>query len=210
VADAAAGELNQITRIAACLHAQACDVLPVIRLGWADRLSQFDKAVSLRDLTVLPRWGEVDFSQRKEIQTLADWLYGRIDPAQADGVSWMHDLVRVCLLLASHAPVNQIIAGQVPVPTRAAPGRTVPIAIDPAQVRLGMKVFFYGAAPIVAGKPQPAPIIAHGVVEDLVGGQARARIAEAFVDDVTLDKGTRVQFVHPEARDLPTFMRKLV
>jgi hypothetical protein len=199
VTDAAAAELRQITRIAGCFHAQVSQVLPVIRLEWAERLSRIDAGVDLRNLTVLPRWGELDFVFRRELQALADWLYGRIAPNQPNGVAWMNDLLRVCVLLASHSPVNQVIAGRVAASTRATPGRTVPIAIDPGKIRLGMKVLFY----------RQDQVVAHGVVEDLIGGQARARIAESLVTNATLDSGTRAQFMRADALELPTFGKKL-
>jgi hypothetical protein len=200
VTDAAAAELRQITRIAGCFHAQVSQVLPVIRLEWAERLSRIDAGVDLRNLTVLPRWGELDFVFRRELQALADWLYGRIAPNQPNGVAWMNDLLRVCVLLASHSPVNQVIAGLVAASTRATPGRTVPIAIDSAKIRLGMKVLFY----------RRDQVVAHGVVEDLIGGQARARIAESLVNDATLDLGTRAQFMRADALEWPTFGKKLL
>jgi hypothetical protein len=200
VTDAAAAELRQITRVAGCFHAQVSQVLPVIRLEWAERLSRVDAGVDLRNLTVLPRWGELDFVFRRELQALADWLYGRIAPNQPNGVAWMHDLLRVCVLLASHSPVNQVIAGLVAASTQATPGRTVPIAIDPTKIRLGMKVLFY----------RRDQVVAHGVVEDLIGGQARARIAESLVKNATLDSGTRAQFVRADALELPTFGKKLL
>ncbi|WP_437723478.1 hypothetical protein [Sorangium sp. So ce861] len=198
VADGAARELAQIGRIAGCLHAQASDVLPAIRLEWAERLSQYEgEDVSLRDLTALPRWGEIPYADRKEIEGLVDWLYGRIDPARAEGLAWMNDLVRVCLLLASHAPVDEIIAGAVVEDTPVHPGKTVPVAIDPIRVRLGMKVMFFKGQEMVA----------HGVVDDLVGNQARARIAEASAH-LVLTKGATARFVDPLGKTAPSFFRR--
>ncbi|WP_437607999.1 hypothetical protein WMF20_45175 [Sorangium sp. So ce834] len=198
VADAAARELSQIGRIAGCLHAQASDVLPAIRLEWAERLSQYEgENVRLRNLAALPRWGEIPYVDRKEIEGLVDWLYSRIDTAHAEALAWMNDLVRVCLLLASHAPVDEIIAGAVVDDTPVHPGKTVPVAIDPIRVRLGMKVMFFKGQEMVA----------HGVVEDLVGNQARARVAEASAQ-LVLPKGATARFVDPMARTAPSFFRK--
>lgn len=199
VADAATQELAQIGRIAGCLHAQASDALPAIRFGWADRLSQYeDENVNLRNLAALPRWSEIDFIDRKEIEQLTDWLFGRIDADQPDALAWMNDLVRVCLLLASHAPVDEIIAGSLieEVP-QVSPGRSVPVAIDPGRVRVGMKVAFF----------KNQQLVAHGLVEDLVGAQAHTRIAEVE-SEVVFTKATRVQFFDPMARAAPNFARK--
>ncbi|HEU4387705.1 MAG TPA: hypothetical protein VFV34_07910, partial [Blastocatellia bacterium] len=113
VSRSAAREIDQVSTVATCLYAKFGEVLPVIRLQWAEQLSQYDDAVNLRNLAVLPRWGEVEGLDRQEMQRFVDWLYQRVDPLQADAVAMISDLVRVCLLLASHAPVNQIIAGQI-------------------------------------------------------------------------------------------------
>jgi hypothetical protein len=59
-----------------------------------------------------------------------------------------------------------------------------------------MKVMFYKGQDMVA----------HGVVEDLVGNQARARIAESAAQAV-LTKGTSARFVDPLARTAPSFFR---
>jgi len=103
------------------------------------RLSQFDAPANLRNLSTLPRWGEVEALARRSMQTLVDWLYGRVDARNTQAVGLMHDLVRMCLLLASHAPVNQIIAGHVEKPTTVKPGSRVPLVISPGAVRVACR-----------------------------------------------------------------------
>jgi hypothetical protein len=183
-AAAALAELQRINQVSACLWARLGDVEPVIRLGWADALSQYEPGRSLRSLSVLPRWRDVDFRLRKDLEVLAEWLMDRVDPARPDAIAWMLDLVRTAILLASHAPVDEIIAGHVPTEAAAHPGALVPVAIDPSRVRIGMHVtFFHGGQ-----------AISRGVVEDLVGDRARARIAESIRDDLRLDTTVRAQF----------------
>ncbi len=61
-------------------------------------------------------------------------------PDVPDAVALVNDLVRVCILLASHAPVNQVIAGALHEPATIRPGGLLKLAIDPAYVRVGMPV----------------------------------------------------------------------
>ena len=190
VSQQAAQELDQISHVAACLYANFGEVLPVIRLEWAERLSQYDAPVNLRNLASLPRWGDLALLERREIQTLVDWLYQQIDALQPDAVALISDLVRVCILLASHAPVNQIISGRLSKPTIVNLGSRVELVIDPATVRVGMQVLLYSAL---------NRVVAQGVVEDLASGQASARIVHAYETNVQLAADARVQFAEPGA-----------
>jgi len=189
VAQQAARELDSITRVAACLYAHFGQVLPVIRLAWAERLSEYDAPVSLRNLGSLPRWSEIDVLARRELQQLVDWLYQQVDPQQPGAVGLISDLVRVCMLLASHAPVDQIIAGHVAKPVTVGPGSRVPVAIDPSRVRIGMQVLLYAGTTVAA----------QGVVEDLAQGMATTRIVQAAGGSVRLDQGARAHFVEQQA-----------
>lgn len=172
----ASRELADMANVAACLYAQFGEVRPVLRLEWAERLSQFDAPANLRNLSSLPRWGEVEPLARRSMQTLVDWLYGRVDVRHADAVGLMHDLVRMCLLLASHAPVNQIIAGHVEQPTTVKPGSRVPVAVIPGSVRVGMQVALYAGTQVVA----------QGLVEDVGERQAVAHVMQTAQPTVTL------------------------
>lgn len=186
VAQQAVRELEQITHVAACLYTNFSQVLPAIRLNWAERLSQYDEPINLRDLASLPRWGEIASLERREMQALADWLYQRIDARQTDAIGLISDLIRICILLASHAPVNQIISGRVVQPTTVQPGNRVKLTIDPANVCIGMQVKLY------ASNNQ---VVAQAIVEDLTSNQASARITQAFQPNVQLLAESRVEFV---------------
>jgi len=175
--------IANIEKVAGCLWAQVSQVLPAIRLAWAEALDQYDGHVTV-ELPALPRWREVPALDRKSIELLASWLIDQIDRTIPAAVAWMHDLVRACILLASHAPVDEIIAGAVQTPSPAGPGHLVPVIIDPVRVKVGMRVqFFHGQS-----------VVAHGIVEDLIGERARARIAEATTPELRLDAGTRARF----------------
>src|SRR5262249_14150771 len=92
----------------------------------------------------------------------------------------------ICLLLASHAPVNQIITGHLPRVTPVRPGILVPIRpIDPGLVRVGMQV----------GVWQGATVVASGLVEDLNDAEVSARIQDT--KQATLDTHRRAKSTAP-------------
>ena len=95
----------------------------------------------------------------------------------------MNDLVRVCVLLASDAPVDRIVSADVARATPARPGIRLDLAVDVSQVRLGMSVLVRGASDAV---------LARGVVEDISGGMAQARITDAPDETVTIPPNARV------------------
>jgi len=186
VSAAAAAELDRIGQVATCLHAEFAAIAPAIRLAWIERFSQFDRPALLRDLTVLPQYGQIDRTTRRRLQEFVDWIFGRVDGSQGDAVNLMNDLVRLCLLLASHAPVNQIIAGHVPRPTLVRPGIQIPIRpLNPELVRVGMEFHVW----------QDARVVARGRVDDLKTGEVSARVEHVEAQTTTIDSTMRVQFV---------------
>ena len=192
IARRAADELEQIARIASCLYVQMSEVLPTIRLSWAERLSQYDEPVNLRNLGSLPRWGEIEFLDRRQMQALVDWLFQRVDVREAEAVTLMSEVVRVSILLASHAPVNQLIAGQLSQQTVVREGVRVDVTANLDRVRIGMHVLIYRGSNVVA----------RAVVEDMAAGQASARVLKVSdtrpdgrpATTVELTQGARVQF----------------
>jgi len=182
----AATMLEQLSRVATCLHARFAEVKPVLRLDWAERLSQFDEPVNLRVLSNLPRWGEIETQDRRELQSLVDWLFQQFSSNQAEAIDFGSDLVRLSLLLACHAPVNQIISGRVLKPTTVQPDCRLQISMDPLQVRIGMSVLVYSNSNTV---------VARGVVDDLNGGLATAKITQTTQVNLALSETTRVQFL---------------
>jgi hypothetical protein len=193
VAQAAARELDDIGHVAACLYQAFDEVLPVIRLEWGEILSQYDAPPDLRELSILPRWGELAYLARRQMQSLTDWLFGRVDTAQAGALALVNDLVRICILVASHAPVNQIIAGHLPKQTTVTPGVRLDLAaVNFAQINVGMHVLLFDQQKVVA----------RAVVEDLGAGQVSAKVTAVEALDergqvaksVTLPPGARVQY----------------
>ncbi len=183
VARLAATELDQIGRVAACLHAAFGDVAPAVRLAWAEVLSQFDGPADLRSLSRLPRWSDVNILDRRDLQHKADWLFSRISVDNAAALGLMNDLVRTCLLLASHSPVNQLQAGHVIRDTPVQLNSRISLAADLSRVRIGMEVLLF----------HQEQVVARGVVEDLVSGVVEARVVSATAAR-TLPAGTLAQF----------------
>jgi hypothetical protein len=184
IARDAADLFEQISRIVACLHAEFSAVLPAIRLDWAERLSQFDQAPSLRDLSVLPRWPEIPYVDRRQLQAYADWLFDQLDAREPRAESLMNDIVRMALLLASDAPVGRILAGRLPRPAVVRPGVRIPLTVfDPSRLRLGMHALIYRGPDVVA----------RAVVED-IGSEIAARVIHTQTAEVSLSIDARVQF----------------
>ena len=184
LSQSAAQEVSQIAQVAECLHASFNDAAPIIRLGWAEMLSEFDAPVPLRSLSSLPRWNELSVDLRREQQAFVDFLFSRIDPANASAAGTMNDLVRVCVLLASDAPVDRIVNADLARAAPARPGIRLDLNVDVSQVRLGMSVVVRGAGDAV---------LARGVIEDIAGGAAQARITAAPDTSLTIPQNARVQ-----------------
>lgn len=179
----AADEMAMFARVASCLYLRFSAVPASIRLDWAERLSQYDAPVNLRNLYSLPRFGEMEYIQRHNMQRLVDWLYSRIVNDFSDAQHMVSDLIRVALLTASHAPVNQLIAGHLPAPVMVRPGSRINVVVDLTRVRIGMAVSMASAgATLVLGR-----------VADISGGQVTAEVHTVVGDSVQLDTGTRVQ-----------------
>jgi hypothetical protein len=125
----------------------------------------------------------MDYIERHNLQRLVDWLYSRIVADYSEAQEMVSDLIRVALLCASHAPVNQLIAGHLPAPVTVRPGSRVNVTVDLTRVRVGMAVSMVSAgATLVRGR-----------VADISGGQVTAEVHTVVGTSVQLDTGTRVQ-----------------
>jgi len=186
VAREAAAELDRIRSVTACLHAEFSGVLPVIRLQWAEMLSEFDAAPNLRNLASLPRWGEIAYLDRRRMQQYVDWLFAQIEPNQPQAVALVNDVVRMGLLLASHAPVDRIVQGRMARPTPGvSPGVRIPLTVlDATKLRVGMQALLYRADTLVA----------RATVEDLGQQEVAARVIHTVQAKVDLGDDVRVHF----------------
>lgn len=185
LARSAAQELENIGKVATALHAEFAAVAPGVRMLWVERYSEFDRPAPLRDIALLPRAEALLRDSRRRFQAYLDWLFSRINLAEPGAISLVSDLVRLCLLLASHAPVDRLILGHVPRPLPIRPGILVPLRpVDPRLVRVGMEFKVW----------RNDLLVARGRVEDLRDGEVSARVEEHDSATTSLDVNMQVQF----------------
>lgn len=180
----AATEIESIGQIAGCLHESFGDVPPVMRMEWAEMLSAFDRPAPLHRLAGLPDWNTLPLEMRRTQQGFVDWLFSRIDRSIDDAEAAMNELIRVCLLMSAHAPVDRLIPARLVAPVPARIGVNLDLALDVRLARVGM------VAVVRDAQAQP---IAHAIVENLEDGMARARITRAFQPAVTIPIAARVE-----------------
>jgi len=195
---AAAGLLDDIGNVAQSLYEQFCEVPPATRLRWAELFSELDPSVPLRQLTVLPDYGNeaigVDFILWRQMQMLVDWLFTQVS-ADEDAIAAINDLVRVCLLLSAHAPVKRILTARVKRPVPATIDARLELDLDPRIARIGMQVLVHA--------PLTNVVIARGVVEDIVAGGGVARLTQVMASHQTIDAASRVQLQAGPALSTP-------
>jgi len=168
LAKQATAVMEAIEDVAVCFYARCNDITPAIRLQWANNISIFDQPVALQNLEVLPAWDQLDIVFRRDLQNMVDWLFTQVNPGQKDAHNLMNDLVRVCILLASHAPVSTIIRGYAPNPVQGKVGDLVDIVIDKGLVKVGMVATFFSEDAVVA----------QGVVDNISAGAATIKVTE--------------------------------
>jgi hypothetical protein len=174
--------LQQISSVATCLYTRVGQALPADRLEWANFL--LDGVPSLRNLAVLPGWNTQNYIDRQQMQLLADWLYQQIDNRAATAVAVMNDVIATAILLASHAPVDDIIAGAVALRTPPIVGGMIRLTLPSDRVAHGMSVQLY------SGKT----LAARAVVTDLDGGGVTATITDVYKPGATLEANDVAHF----------------
>jgi hypothetical protein len=124
-----------------------------------------------------------------------DFLFAALEPRQTQGEPLINDVIRMCLLLASHAPVGRIVSGRLPRPvTGVRPGIRIPlVALEPARLRVGMQAMIYRANQVVA----------RALVEDIGGGEISARVLHTSAATVDLDLDVKVHFDHASVVSAP-------
>lgn len=198
IARLAARELENVAKVATHLYFLLGEVPPRVRMEWAELLSAYDAPWNLRDLGRLPQWNTLAVTNRRELQELTDWLFAQINPEHPDMVNMMNDVVRSAILLASHAPVGEVIAGHLPRPAPVKLGTVLDLHVDPTRIRVGTHVVLTSGNHLV-----------QAVVEDLGTGTARARVISASAETVNLAEKTVAKFSEPEPRgQLPSMSLK--
>lgn len=175
-------ELEQIERVLAAFWQYARKIPAPIRLLWAQSLSEFDTVTSLASLARLPGWESLDFTLRAQLDRLNTWLFARMEATPVQARALMTDVVRVALLLASHAPVADIISATLEEEKTVRPGHFINIRIKRGAPSIGAQVAFLDAGLVMA----------RGTVQDLSGSRAQVEIRHTTAPLVHL---TRTQNV---------------
>jgi hypothetical protein len=186
----ASDEMEAIGQVAGCLHAAFGEVAPVIRLGWAEILSEYDRPAPLESLAGLPDWAEVPMALRRRLDGFVDWLFARIDRDIPEAHSAVNELVRIAMLMASHAPVDRIVPARLVAPVPARIGTRLQLAVEAARIRKGMTALI---------RDRDNRLISRAVVEDLVDGHASAILTHNLISVATLTADMRIELVNEKA-----------
>jgi hypothetical protein len=179
-------KLDEITAVAACFYDRVSAVTPDLRLAWAEMLYQESDTADLHDLSALPRWGEVPYIQRFESQQLVSWLFAQINQNIPQAVHFVSDLVRVSILVASYAPVSEIIQGEVLEDRPLGVGLLLRVSLPSPRI--------YQSMPVVL--QQNGQIIAQGIVNDLSSSDASVQVNSVVQNaPTTASAGASVHFV---------------
>ncbi len=168
--------LTDLYRVAACIYVRLRAVPPIVRLGWVELVSEEDDdPIDLDDLSILPAWESVDRVDRRELQTLVDWLFDQFSTEHDGARDFVQDLVRVALLSSAHAPVQQVLDAQIVNPRPVTRGGRIDLRLDHRRVRVGMHVLLYADA-------SRSRAVGHGIIDDLAQGLASVRVIETELD----------------------------
>jgi hypothetical protein len=185
IADAANAELSAMVKVAACMHHAFSEADPELRLGWAERFSEFDGGFDFRRIEGLPGWPRLKPTLRQRLQAESAWLFSRVDANATDAVEMVNDLIRVAMLLSAHAPVRRVISGHIEEDADAVSGKVIRLALpDSAFVNVGMKALIHHQGAAVTC-----------VVENIGHGIAFARVTSAPQGGTRLIKDSRVEFL---------------
>jgi len=189
--------LQQISRVATCLYARACQALPIDRLAWAEFLRGTGLSIQMQSLAVLPNWNTQDYVTRQQTQMLVDWLFQQIDITIPNAVAFISDVVRVAILMAANAPLNQVIGGAVTLATTPVRGGIVSLTLPSTRVVRGTYVQLYSAGVLTA----------QAVVTDLDSTSVRATVTDVYQTGVGLQPNDVAHFTAqaPQAAALRAF-----
>lgn len=168
VAKRAVAEIEGIERVATCLWARLRRAPAPVRLLWARELSTYDRVGSLEAIAKLPGWEALPIPLRQDVRRLTSWLFSRMDADPPEARAMMSDLVRVALLLASHAPAADIVAAHVEREQTVETGGVLDLTIARGVPKIGMIVKVYAAEGLQVS----------GVVRDVIAGRVRIEARE--------------------------------
>ena len=122
--------------------------------------------------------------QRKDLQSLVDYLFSRIDRANTKATAYVNDLVRVAMLLAAHSPVSRLIPAKLVSEAPARVGSLLTLAVDTGAARKGM---------IALIRDSSDRLISKAVVDDIGEGKVGARIISNFMQVSTIVPSMRIE-----------------
>ncbi len=197
VAGAVSRAQQQVSSVAGCVYARANSALPADRLAWAEFLRGPGLNIGLQNLAVLPMWTTQPYADRQQMQLLVDWLFAQIDTTSSGPLAFMSDVVRVCILLASHAPVNDVIAGAVTVRVQPFVGANVKLNLPSPRVGSGMYVQLFSKGNLAA----------EAVVNDLDSTSVSATVTNVHMPGVFLESNDVAHFTTqlPQAAAMRAF-----
>ena len=111
------------------------------------------------------------------MQLLVDWLFQQVDSSNPTAAGLMNDVIAVAILLASQAPVDDIIAGAVTQRSVPRIGGPIRLTLPSDRVAHGMYVQLYGAGVLSA----------RGVVSDLDSAGVTATITDVYMPGTALE-----------------------
>lgn len=178
------GVIQDFASVAACLHAEFAETPATIRLSWAESLSQYDSQVDLQSLASLPEWGKIERDLRRNLQSLVDHLFARIDRDNPKAVALVSNLVRISMLLVAHAPVRRLIPAKIVREQPARIGTRLMIEVDTKTIRKEMTAII---------RDRQDRIVSRAVIEDMIDGRASARIINLAPQITTILPDMRVE-----------------
>jgi len=177
VSNAVAKIVQQVSSVATCIYTRVSAALPIDRLAWAEYLRGPGASVSLASLASLPNWNSLSYTDRQQMQLLADWLFQQINPSYPDASSFMSDVIRTAILLASDVPLDNIIPTAIVRRTLPVIGGVITLNNSSDRVASGMTANLYSAGTLAA----------RGVVSDLDSSTVTATITDVFTPNTYLE-----------------------
>ena len=176
IANATAKLIQQVSGVAACLYTRIGLTLPADRLQWAEYLRGPGASVELNNLAVLPAWTTQAYVDRQQMQLLVDWLFQQIDRSNYSTTAFFSDVVRTCILLASHAPASAVVAGALKGSTVPVLGNNILLTATSDRIAHGMGVQIY----------QGSKLAAEAVVTDLDPETVTATVTRVHIANATI------------------------
>jgi hypothetical protein len=184
IAIATARLVQQVSSVAACLYTRVGLALPADRLQWAEFLRGKGATENLNNLGILPGWNNQPYLERQQMQLLVDWLFQQIDRTNNSTVAFFSDVVRTCILLASHAPPSAVIPGTLKGTVTPIVGYPIILTSASDRVAHGMGVQIYSGAQLAA----------EGVVSDLDKDTVTATVTRVHIANASIADKSVVHF----------------